>query len=751
MRINASGNKPQHHQASSSSNKHFGIFVGKVKEVTDEQGLGRLRVWIPQISSANEEDPGSWFTMRYCPPFAGATSTEKESTAKDSKKFTETNQSYGMWFVPPTKNVNVICGFINGDTTQGIWWAMLPQDGHTHALPAVASGSTHDGEVFPVGERNRYNTADSQIENRPKHPTANRLAKQGLDKDLRRGQSNAGPFRAKDQHPGLAYGILTPGQHSFMLDDGEDGVSGQIRLRTFTGHQIVMHEEGGFIHIINAKGTAWIELDEDGNIDFYGAGDFSVHAEKNINLRAGNNINIDAANNINAVGRKHVRVEACETFNITGTNGVKMTSQQAMDVKAAAGMKFTGQRIDLNGPEAAPADLPEENTLATNQYVGRSVAARVPEHEPWGGHSKTSGGEEITLPVGVDDPELGESNITPAPESYQDTQPESEEEKVLAEACLPLEKIDALVLSEKGFELLYSRLGYRGMMYADGNGYSVGYGTRVDVYGPSSTTSKLDAGLKQALARGPSEPEARQILRQIVDRHVTPSVRTSLKQNIGSNKMCLTQAVFDSLVIAGYSDTDAANKMGAKVVESATSNTTGRPRPEDLAKIWANSGYAESANHRNADAQYVLSGNTTSSHMTTDPARSLEAGLAKDQLAVTKNRAENPEYPWDTKLGNGPETAGTVSPQDAAKLRLQRRGTSMLGPEESVDPRVSRMGTDTKFTKPTPDQINQYERSYYLNTGKPAPGTNLTAEQLRIKYGEPHIGDNAANPNAPTA
>lgn len=690
MNVNAAGNKPQHHQASSSSGKQFGIFVGKVKDVVDPSGLGRLRVWISQLSSTKEDDPGGWFTMRYCPPFAGATDTKKESTAKDSTIFPETNQSFGFWMVPPTKNVHVICGFINGDTKQGIWWAMLPHDGHTHALPAVASGSTHDGQVKPVAERNRFNTVDKQEENRPEHPSSFRLSRQGLDKDLRRGQVNSGPFRAKDQHPGLAYGILTPGQHSFMLDDGDDGVSGAIRLRTFTGHQIVMHEEGGFIHIINAKGTAWIELDEEGNIDFYGAGDFSVHAEKNINLRAGNNINIDANNNINGVGRKNVRLEACETMNITGTNGVKITSQLNMDIRSAANLKQTAQRIDLNGPEALTADLPEEHFLVSNQYVGLSVASRVPEHEPWAGHGKITGGENITLPVGVSDPTLGTPDVTPAEESYSEAKPETEEEKALAEACVPTEDLDSLVLSESGFDLLVSRMNYRGVKYADGNGYSVGYGTRLDIYGPNSPTSKLDAGLKLALASGPSESEARLILRQIIDRHVTPGVRSGLKQKIAGQPICVTQAMFDSLVIAAYSSPTTSDVMSELLVESATNNATGKPLPADVAKIWANSGYVETSNQRNADAQYVLTGSVPSSFKPNTAEKALTEGTRADQMAVLKNRASNPAYPWNSKDGNGPGTGPEImAPEEAANIRLTRRNSTM-SPEEAANIRLRR-------------------------------------------------------------
>lgn len=94
--------------------------------------------------------------------------------------------------------------------------------------------------------------------------------------------------------------------------------------------------------------------------------------------------------------------------------------------------------------------------------------------------------------------------------------------------------------------------------------------------------------------------------------------------------------------------------------------------------------------------------------------------------------------------------AEAVSPEEAANIRLKRRGTEAMSPEEAANLRVSRRGVDSEYGKPTSDQLAQYERSYYLNTGKAAPGTTLTVEQLRIKYGPPHTGGNSP-PNAPTA
>lgn len=78
MKANTQGGRPDHMKAGSGgASKQQGIFLGKVKDNTDPEGLGRIRVWISQLGSANEADESSWFTMRYCPPFAGAQAERK--------------------------------------------------------------------------------------------------------------------------------------------------------------------------------------------------------------------------------------------------------------------------------------------------------------------------------------------------------------------------------------------------------------------------------------------------------------------------------------------------------------------------------------------------------------------------------------------------------------------------------------------------------------------------------------------------
>jgi hypothetical protein len=712
-----------------------GVFVGKIKNNIDIYGMGTLEVYIKEFAG-NEDESQNWRKVRYCPPFAGSSNHQSEKPAKGSVEYEETDHSYGIWHIPPDLNVLVLCAFLNGDSNLGVWWACLPHDDKTHALPGVASGATHEGLVKPIGERNRFNTSDKNTHHRPEHPASLRLSEQGVDKDLRRGQSNAGPFRDATAHPGLAYGMLSPNQHSFMLDDGADQKSGEIRLRTSSGHQIQMHEEGGYINIMNAKGNAWIELDEEGNIDIYSEKDISFHAEENINFHAGANINAEATKDISVKSKEHTRIETGESYNVTATKGLFQTSDTSMDVNVKTIYKETATRIDMNGPVAAKASKPEIHNHIVNELVGESISQRVPEHEPWAGHAKFEGGEKITLPVGAigpDSPDAvlrsipGSPTVTPAPSSYEKLEPIQNAEGELvsqqtgipvtadAVTCIPSLNLKNVVMSEKAFNMMKSREAYRGVMYADFQGYSVGYGTRVDIWGPQNPASKLDANIKQALVDGPSEPEARIASRQIIDRHMTPPLRRRLIKRIGSATVCITQTMFDALCMASFGNPSNAYKMADKLVDSGKNSGDGKPQHKDIATIWANAFYTPNAGQRNAEAKYAMTGEVTGTAKTADDLR--VAGVNSDSRSFAKKRMRQPAGNWKTGLGNGPSTG----------KRLQ-----------------------SKYLPPNALQKAQFERSYFLNTGNPPPGSSTTqVASLQTKHGNPHTGENNP-PNTPT-
>ena len=214
-------------------------------------------------------------------------------------------------------------------------------------------------QPLPTGELNKkFNERDAELEvdkvKKAVHPIADAFLKQGTLEDDVRGVTTT---TSRRQVPNSVFGISTPGPldyrtgakrsligsletrsdipvpvsrlggSTFVLDDGDDrflrktpagegpvkyastqeGEKGNVeipyneyaRLRTRTGHQVLLHNSEDLIYIGNAKGTAWIELTSNGKIDIYGADSISVHSENDLNIKADRDINIEAGRNIN--------------------------------------------------------------------------------------------------------------------------------------------------------------------------------------------------------------------------------------------------------------------------------------------------------------------------------------------------------------------------------------------------------------------------------------------------------------------
>jgi putative chitinase len=95
------------------------------------------------------------------------------------------------------------------------------------------------------------------------------------------------------------------------MDDGDpDGQNELVRIRTRTGHQILLHNSQDLIYIANSKGTAWIEMTSRGKIDIYAKDSVSIHTETDFNFRADRDINLEAGRNVNikAIGNMETNV-----------------------------------------------------------------------------------------------------------------------------------------------------------------------------------------------------------------------------------------------------------------------------------------------------------------------------------------------------------------------------------------------------------------------------------------------------------
>jgi GH24 family phage-related lysozyme (muramidase) len=294
----------------------FGVFSGFVKDNTDVQLMGRLKVWIPEFGSA-PDNVESWITASYCSPFAGATNPNLEDN-NNVQSFEGTQTSYGMWMIPPDLENQVLIMFINGDPSKAIWIGSLYQQYMNEMIPAMAASTnnyqygatnTSTGYAVPLAEYNKWDATvtNPQSVRRPYEKTKFKgLGNQGLITDPVRGITGT---TARREAPSQVYGILTPGPlqqgtttarrmggSSFVMDDGVG--SEYIQLSTKTGAQIKIDETNGFIFLINRDGTAWIQMDQAGNIDIFGATNISMRAQKDINFRADRNINIEAGQNV---------------------------------------------------------------------------------------------------------------------------------------------------------------------------------------------------------------------------------------------------------------------------------------------------------------------------------------------------------------------------------------------------------------------------------------------------------------------
>ena len=72
-----------------------------------------------------------------------------------------------------------------------------------------------------------------------------------------------------------------------------------VKLRTRTGHQILLHNSEDLIYIGNARGSAWIELTSNGKIDIYTDDSISVRSANDINMHSDRDINFSASRNVN--------------------------------------------------------------------------------------------------------------------------------------------------------------------------------------------------------------------------------------------------------------------------------------------------------------------------------------------------------------------------------------------------------------------------------------------------------------------
>jgi uncharacterized protein (TIGR02594 family) len=406
--------------------KPLGTYVGFVKDNNDAQRMGRLSVYIPELGG-DPNDPTSWILVSYASPFAGATDPNKISGSSTTMEGSQ--QSYGLWMIPPDINNEVAVFFANSDIARGYWFACMYQTNMNHMVPGIATNITTEPgpppKTGPVVEYNKINVGSVDSPQRPRFtPLSSGLSNEGLMGDNERGSASTS---ARRESPSKVFGLLSPRGNTIHIDDNAENEF--IRMRTRSGAQILIHETTGYVYINSKNGSSWMEI-SDAGVDVYTQFSVSMHAEQDFNIRADRNIILDANANIFMRAGEKITMQAGTDVQIGAAKnlilsaGVDGSINVAGDLQAKAGknlrlesaadttQKAGGKQIragstifdNSNGAPGAtandatgPTGADLLNTTSTRvgsaplswKYGGgkiNSIVSRMPTHEPWGGH-----------------------------------------------------------------------------------------------------------------------------------------------------------------------------------------------------------------------------------------------------------------------------------------------------------------------------------------------------------------------------
>ena len=429
-------------------NPEPGPFLAKVVSHLDPAYMGTLEVQLIHESGNDEDREGQLRVVKHLNPFYGTTSMEFVGDSPDTHDETQKSYGM-WFVPPDVGTIVACIfiggdtrkGYWFGCVQDEDMNFEVPGYAATSYVVDDSRKTDREKERVPVSEYNKIIHPEVQSDTtkklKPEHPIAKALEDQGLLKDDIRGITTSSGRR---EVPSMCFGISTPGptdksgkqgkvgkhEHkvaaafisrlggsSFVMDDGDDKwerktlptdgppeyasvEAGEtalrdrphnelIRLRTRTGHQILLHNSEDLIYIGNSRGTAWIELTSDGKIDIFSADsisvrtrqDFNFYCDRDFNLEVGRNFNVKVhgehhtevlKDNILIVGQDqkiHIKNRKDETvdeeYRQTVNGEVKKYYAQdythnvdgRLDFRVANGVSFSGGN-GATGPQFAP-------------------------------------------------------------------------------------------------------------------------------------------------------------------------------------------------------------------------------------------------------------------------------------------------------------------------------------------------------------------------------------------------------------
>jgi len=429
-----------------------GIVVGIVKANVHGAHMGVLQIFVPTFST-NPNDKSQWRTVRYCTPFFSRVDNQGVGDTYFGTKVTS-----GIVTPPPDLGTKVLAFFPEGRNAEGYYFACVPDTFMLQTVPeASASNGQASGEFndTPQGTHSSKKITNWKKQTRPvDYFTQDQLVRSGLSADTVRGLSTSSYMR---ESPSELIGISSKGRrvttdgqdftltynseikdpnttnktildgllgptgrrkgHSITLDDGDiDGNSNQIRLRTSTGHQILMNDTTGVMYVGNADGTSWIELNNNGTMDVYAqdsinfrSKNIQFHADENIKFHSKGYTQLVSETNMHVEGKQQLVMTSKGEAGITGEKGLHLksnselfaTSSGASYINSGGIMSLNGSLILLQGPKTQAKtaknvnELQKEDTtfiedigeyILDEEQMVTTTADRIITHEPFPYH-----------------------------------------------------------------------------------------------------------------------------------------------------------------------------------------------------------------------------------------------------------------------------------------------------------------------------------------------------------------------------
>jgi len=440
-----------------------GPYVAVVKQNYDPEKMGRIKVLIPALSKTTEPAQSDLVTCQYLTPFYGVKSLNATDKS-DPYDYANTQHSYGMWATPPDIDTRVLVIFAEGKISQAFWIGCIQDAYANHMIPGIAASeqtktkdvkghhsaglskeTVYGTNSVPAGEVNKrawnVNGGNYNKISKPIHPLAETLRKQGLIQDDVRGTTTSS---ARRESPSTVFGISTPGPldrsptakkyklgaidnpqeqevnrlpgHTFVMDDGDLQQDNQhIRLRTSTGHQILLHDTEGVIYIGSASGESWVQLASNGAIDIYAGGGLNVRSTNNINFHSDANINMFAKGQIKMKAKDKIVVDGRNIQQIAD-NDIKLHAVGgSLSTKAPAGAILsyagTGQEHHSGGQVHLAGTQVHHNTITPNAEVVKNlIRTDLLSEDP-------AGTNTLVTPIG----DVNSANkVRPKPLKWQD-------------------------------------------------------------------------------------------------------------------------------------------------------------------------------------------------------------------------------------------------------------------------------------------------------------------------------------------